>query len=189
MNSRVCARPGCSNPLLPGRKLKNFCTYACQGQLTMPSKLPLSAFAAASGHARRREDRASPAHFARHAQRRDPDRQFHGAPRRGSAGLSGRQQCCTSFAKLLKSCVTRCGPLRRDHYRSPIDRSANSRSAKGYVAPQRLFSGSAGANQFRDAVSSCRRSLAAVWPLRTASNSAPPTQSVSGDAGVPGTKK
>ena len=33
MDTRVCARPGCGNPLLPGRKLKNFCTYACQGQL------------------------------------------------------------------------------------------------------------------------------------------------------------
>ena len=33
MDARVCARPGCGNPLLPGRKLEDFCTYACQGQL------------------------------------------------------------------------------------------------------------------------------------------------------------
>jgi hypothetical protein len=32
MDARVCARPGCGNPLPPGRKLENFCTYACQGQ-------------------------------------------------------------------------------------------------------------------------------------------------------------
>ena len=32
MDARVCARPGCGNPLLPGRKLENFCTYACHGQ-------------------------------------------------------------------------------------------------------------------------------------------------------------
>ena len=32
MDARVCARPGCGNPLLPGRRLENFCTYACQGQ-------------------------------------------------------------------------------------------------------------------------------------------------------------
>ena len=32
MDARVCARPGCGNPLLPGRKLEDFCTYACQGQ-------------------------------------------------------------------------------------------------------------------------------------------------------------
>ena len=25
-------RPGCGNPLLPGRKLEDFCTYACRGQ-------------------------------------------------------------------------------------------------------------------------------------------------------------
>ena len=32
MDARVCARPGCGNPLLPGRNLENFCTYSCQGQ-------------------------------------------------------------------------------------------------------------------------------------------------------------
>jgi hypothetical protein len=32
MDARVCARPGCGNPLLPGRKLEDFCTYACKGQ-------------------------------------------------------------------------------------------------------------------------------------------------------------
>jgi hypothetical protein len=32
MDARVCARPGCGNPLLPGRNLEDFCTYACQGQ-------------------------------------------------------------------------------------------------------------------------------------------------------------
>ena len=32
MDARVCARPGCGNPLLPGRKLKDVCTYACRGQ-------------------------------------------------------------------------------------------------------------------------------------------------------------
>src|SRR5678809_1003372 len=32
MDARVCAGPNCSNPLLPGRKLEDFCTYACQGQ-------------------------------------------------------------------------------------------------------------------------------------------------------------
>ena len=28
----VCARPGCGNPLLPGRRLKSFCSYACRGR-------------------------------------------------------------------------------------------------------------------------------------------------------------
>jgi hypothetical protein len=32
MDARVCARPGCGNPLLPGRMLEDFCTYACRGQ-------------------------------------------------------------------------------------------------------------------------------------------------------------
>jgi hypothetical protein len=32
MDARVCARPGCGNPLLPGRRLKSFCSYACRGQ-------------------------------------------------------------------------------------------------------------------------------------------------------------
>jgi hypothetical protein len=32
MNVRICARPGCGNLLQPGRRLKNFCTYACRGQ-------------------------------------------------------------------------------------------------------------------------------------------------------------
>jgi hypothetical protein len=32
MDTRVCARPGCGDPLLPGRKLEDFCTYACRGQ-------------------------------------------------------------------------------------------------------------------------------------------------------------
>ena len=32
MDARVCARAGCGNPLLPGRKLGDFCTYACRGQ-------------------------------------------------------------------------------------------------------------------------------------------------------------
>ena len=32
MDARVCARPGCGNPLLPGRRLKRFCSYACRGQ-------------------------------------------------------------------------------------------------------------------------------------------------------------
>ena len=32
MDARVCARPGCGNPLLPGRKLEDFCTYSCRGQ-------------------------------------------------------------------------------------------------------------------------------------------------------------
>ena len=31
MDARVCARPGCGNPLLPGRNLEDFCTYACRG--------------------------------------------------------------------------------------------------------------------------------------------------------------
>ena len=30
----MCARPGCGNPLLPGRRLKDFCTYACRGQFS-----------------------------------------------------------------------------------------------------------------------------------------------------------
>ena len=33
MDAVVCARPGCGNPLLPGRRLKSFCSYACRGQL------------------------------------------------------------------------------------------------------------------------------------------------------------
>ena len=33
MDARGCARPGCGNLLLPGRKLENVCSYACQGQL------------------------------------------------------------------------------------------------------------------------------------------------------------
>ena len=33
MDARVCARPGCGNPLLPGRKLKDVCSYACRGQM------------------------------------------------------------------------------------------------------------------------------------------------------------
>ena len=33
MDARVCARPGCGNPLLPGRRLKDVCSYACRGQL------------------------------------------------------------------------------------------------------------------------------------------------------------
>ena len=33
MDARVCARPGCGNPLLPGRKLEDFCSYACRGQM------------------------------------------------------------------------------------------------------------------------------------------------------------
>jgi hypothetical protein len=33
MDTRVCARPGCGNPLLPGRKLEDVCSYACRGQL------------------------------------------------------------------------------------------------------------------------------------------------------------
>ena len=37
MDARVCARPGCGNPLLPGRKLEDFCTYACQGQFKASS--------------------------------------------------------------------------------------------------------------------------------------------------------
>ena len=32
MDARVCARPGCGKPLLPGRRLKSFCSYACRGQ-------------------------------------------------------------------------------------------------------------------------------------------------------------
>jgi hypothetical protein len=32
LDTRVCARPGCGNPLLPGRRLKSFCSYACRGQ-------------------------------------------------------------------------------------------------------------------------------------------------------------
>ena len=32
MDAELCARPGCGNLLLPGRRLKSFCTYACQGQ-------------------------------------------------------------------------------------------------------------------------------------------------------------
>ena len=32
MDARVCARPGCGNPLQPGRRLKDFCSYACRGQ-------------------------------------------------------------------------------------------------------------------------------------------------------------
>ena len=32
MNVRICARPRCGNPLLPGRRLKSFCSYACRGQ-------------------------------------------------------------------------------------------------------------------------------------------------------------
>jgi hypothetical protein len=32
MDARVCARPGCGNPRLPGRKLEDFCTYSCRGQ-------------------------------------------------------------------------------------------------------------------------------------------------------------
>src|SRR6476620_4076602 len=32
MDAQVCARPGCGMPLLPGRKLEDFCTYACRGQ-------------------------------------------------------------------------------------------------------------------------------------------------------------
>jgi hypothetical protein len=32
LDARVCARPGCGEPLRPGRKLEDFCTYACQGQ-------------------------------------------------------------------------------------------------------------------------------------------------------------
>ena len=32
MDDGVCARPGCGEPLLPGRKLEDFCTYACRGQ-------------------------------------------------------------------------------------------------------------------------------------------------------------
>ena len=34
MDARVCARPGCGNPLLPGSKLKSFCSYACRGQFS-----------------------------------------------------------------------------------------------------------------------------------------------------------
>ena len=33
MDAGVCARPGCGNPLLPGRKLKDVCSYACRGQI------------------------------------------------------------------------------------------------------------------------------------------------------------
>src|SRR6516165_6733659 len=33
MAVRVCARPGCGRPLLPGRKLEDVCTYACRGQM------------------------------------------------------------------------------------------------------------------------------------------------------------
>jgi hypothetical protein len=32
LDAGVCARPGCGNPLLPGRRLKSFCSYACRGQ-------------------------------------------------------------------------------------------------------------------------------------------------------------
>ena len=33
MDPRVCARPGCGNPLLPGRELEGVCSYACRGQM------------------------------------------------------------------------------------------------------------------------------------------------------------
>ena len=33
MDARVCARSGCGNPLLPGRKLEDVCSYACRGQM------------------------------------------------------------------------------------------------------------------------------------------------------------
>ena len=33
MDAWVCARPGCGNPLLPGRKLEDVCSYACRGQM------------------------------------------------------------------------------------------------------------------------------------------------------------
>ena len=32
MDAGVCAKPGCGNPLFPGRRLKSFCSYACRGQ-------------------------------------------------------------------------------------------------------------------------------------------------------------
>jgi len=33
MDAGTCARPGCGNPLLPGRKLEDVCSYACRGQM------------------------------------------------------------------------------------------------------------------------------------------------------------
>src|SRR5262245_26509425 len=33
MDARMCARHGCGNALLPGRRLKDFCSYACRGQV------------------------------------------------------------------------------------------------------------------------------------------------------------
>ncbi len=33
MDAGICARPGCGNPLLPGRKLEDVCSYACRGQM------------------------------------------------------------------------------------------------------------------------------------------------------------
>jgi hypothetical protein len=32
VDAGVCARHGCGNPLLPGRRLKSYCSYACRGQ-------------------------------------------------------------------------------------------------------------------------------------------------------------
>jgi hypothetical protein len=32
MDTRTCAGPGCGKPLLPGRRLRSFCSYACRGQ-------------------------------------------------------------------------------------------------------------------------------------------------------------
>src|SRR5262245_940454 len=32
MDARMCARHGCGNALLPGRRLKSFCSFACRGQ-------------------------------------------------------------------------------------------------------------------------------------------------------------
>jgi hypothetical protein len=33
LDAGICARPGCGNPLLPGRKLEDVCSYACRGQM------------------------------------------------------------------------------------------------------------------------------------------------------------
>ena len=78
--------------------------------------------------------------------------------------LSRRQFPGTSFASLYRSCVARCGPVRRERHHPPIDGSADPRSTEGHVAPQRLFPGSAGTDQFRDALSGCWRPMAAIRP-------------------------
>src|SRR5262249_18386747 len=61
------------------------------------------------------------------------------------------------------------------------DGASGARSAEGNAASQRLFPQQAGADQFRGALSSCRRTLATVRTFRTARKPGRPTNRRGGD--------